>query len=414
MSMDVKRWFILAAQIVIALAVGFPYMLSIIAGPLNADKGWAIPTLMLVFTICMWISSPAMVVFGILREKLGNRKLIILGGILYGFSVVASVLFSNVWGFVIVGGGIASFCMFGIFVAQLANVGVLFPDKRGLATGLYYAGQAFLFSASCVPLAILIEKMNVVPAIIIYGIVFGLITVILGIFAVDPPEGYAPKGWGPDEEEIETEASVVDYNWIQMLKTPLFYVLLLVLIGLMVGGMAISSNVSLMAQSALGISATKGAIFGTLYFIGVGVGGVVSGVLNDKLGGGKALLTLCVLSFIVVGIYLLFGQGVFFLFALVVLFVGLGYGGQGTAMAVITMNIWGEKHFGVNMGFVGVAGMISSAIGPVVAGAAEVNTTLIVILICNIVGVIAAFMFDRLSKSFVKKQIQNRRKKESA
>ena len=51
MSMDVKRWFILAAQIVIALAVGFPYMLSIIAGPLNADKGWAIPTLMLVFTI---------------------------------------------------------------------------------------------------------------------------------------------------------------------------------------------------------------------------------------------------------------------------------------------------------------------------------------------------------------------------
>lgn len=256
--------------------------------------------------------------------------------------------------------------------------------------------------------------MNVVPAIIIYGIVFGLITVILGIFAVDPPEGYAPKGWERDEEEIETEASVVDYNWIQMLKTPLFYVLLLVLMGLMVGGMAISSNVSLMAQSALGISATKGAIFGTLYFIGVGVGGVVAGVLNDKLGGGKALLTLCVLSFIVVGIYLLFGQGVFFLFALVVLFVGLGYGGQGTAMAVITMNIWGEKHFGVNMGFVGVAGMISSAIGPVVAGAAEVNTTLIVILICNIVGVIAAFMFDRLSKSFVKKQIQNRRKKESA
>ena len=43
MSMDVKRWFILAAQIVIALAIGFPYMLSMIAGPLNADKGWAIP-----------------------------------------------------------------------------------------------------------------------------------------------------------------------------------------------------------------------------------------------------------------------------------------------------------------------------------------------------------------------------------
>lgn len=196
-----------------------------------------------------------------------------------------------------------------------------------------------------------------------------------------------------------------------MLKTPLFYVLLLVLMGLMVGGMAISSNVSLMAQSALGISATKGAIFGTLYFIGVGVGGVVAGVLNDKLGGGKALLTLCVLSFIVVGIYLLFGQGVFFLFALVVLFVGLGYGGQGTAMAVITMNIWGEKHFGVNMGFVGVAGMISSAIGPVVAGAAEVNTTLIVILICNIVGVIAAFMFDRLSKSFVKSRFKQKKER---
>ena len=75
MSMDVKRWFILAAQIIIALAVGFPYMLSIIVGPLNAEKGWAIPTMMLVFTICMWIQSPAMIIFGKLREKWGNRKL---------------------------------------------------------------------------------------------------------------------------------------------------------------------------------------------------------------------------------------------------------------------------------------------------------------------------------------------------
>ena len=403
MSMDVKRWFILAAQIIIALAVGFPYMLSIIVGPLNAEKGWAIPTMMLVFTICMWIQSPAMIIFGKLREKWGNRKLIILGGILYGVSVSVSVLFTNVWGFVIIGGGISGFCMFGIFVAQLANVGVLFPDKRGLATGIYYACQSFLFAASCVPLAMLIEKMNVVPAIILIGIIFGVITVVLGIFAVDPPEGYAPKGWTPDEEVTETSVRGPEYNWIGMLKTPIFYLLLLTLIGLMIGGMAMSSNVSLMAQSALGIGATKGAAYGTIFFVGSGIGGIISGLLTDKLGGGKALLALCALSFIFVGIYLTVGQGVSFLFALVVVFVGIGYGGMGTAMAVITMNSWGEKHFGVNMGFVGIAGMISALVGPLVAGAAEVNTTLTVILIVNVMGAVAAFGFIKAYKVFLRK-----------
>lgn len=403
MSLDVKRWFILAAQIIIALAVGFPYMLSIIAGPLNVEKGWPVATLMIVFTICMWMSSPAMIIFGKLREKLGNRKLIILGGILYGISVCLSVLCNNVLGFLILGGGVSSFCMFGIFVAQLANVGVLFPDMRGLATGIYYAAQSFLFSASCVPLAMLIEKMNVVPAIILYGVVFAIVIIVLGIFAIDPPEGYAPKGW---VEKEATKTEIVrgpEYNWIKMIKTPAFYCLLVCLIGLMVGGMGFSSNVSLMAQSALGIGVTEGAVFATVFFIGSGFGGVISGTLVDKLGGGKALCILCAMSLICVAVYLTVGQGVAVIFGIVVFIVGLGYGGQGAAMSVITMNTWGEKNFGVNMGVVGVAGIISSLIGPLLAGSANVNTSLTVILVINVVGAVSAIALTKAIKSLLSK-----------
>lgn len=410
MSMDIKRWFILAIQIIIALAVGFPYMLSIIAGPLNIEKGWPVATLMLVFTICFWVSSPAMIVFGKLREKWGNRKLIIIGGIVYGISVIVSVLFTNVWGFVIVGGGVSAFCMFGIFVAQLANIGVLFPDKRGLATGIYYAGQSFLFSASCVPLAILIEGMNVVPAIMLVGVVLGGITVILGIFAVDPPSGYVPKGMASAELKTDggdataENTTIPQYNWISMLKTPSFYLLLIALIGLQVGGMGLSSNVSLMAQEELGVGVTQGAFFGTLYFIGSGIGGIVSGTLTDKLGGGKTLLILNALSFLFIAIYLTIGQGVSIIFGSVVVVIGLAYGGMGTAMAVITMNTWGEKHFGVNMGFVGIAGMISSLIGPVLVGSANVSTSLTAIVIVNAIGGIAAIIFTKEMVRFIKKR----------
>lgn len=401
MSMDVKRWFILVGQIIVALAVGFPYMLSIIAGPLNVEKGWAIGTLMLVFTISMWLSSPAYWVFGKLQEKFGNRKLIIVGGIVYGASVSLSVLMPNVWGFIIVGGGVSSFCMFGIFVAQLANVGALFPDKRGLATGIYYGAQSFLFSASCIPLATIIEKMNVVPAIILIGIIFGVVTVIIGIFAVDPPEGYVPKGMQPGEgeEEMPMILDGPECNWIELLKSPAFYLLLIVLAGLMIGGMGFSSNVSLMAQSALGIDETKGAFFSTVFFLGSGFGGIVSGTLTDKIGGSKALCALCALSLVFVAIYLTVATGSYAVFAIVVFVVGLGYGGMGAAMSVITMNTWGQKHFGVNMGFVGIAGMISSVIGPVAAGVADVRSALILILVVNIVGVIAAIALDKAMKA---------------
>lgn len=376
MSMDKKRWIILALQIVIGVVTMFVYLLANFVGPLNEVKGWSVGSMMFVFTAMMWISPVAMIVGGKLRDIFGNRKLIIAIGIFYGVSICLSVLFKYVLGFVIFGGFCAAFSMFAVFVAQLANIGLLFPDRRGFAMGLYNAGCGFGLAAITMPVVFLIEKITIIPAIITLGIAMGGLTVVCGLFIIDPEIGYKPAGWNPEKNEsIKRISKNINYSWQEMVKTPTYYFLMLSMVGLQIGGTGISANVSLMAQSALGVTAIGGGLYATLASTSSGLGGLVAGTVADKLGVPRTLIALGLFNILAVGLYLTVGQGKPIFFGLVILALMIGYVGQSTVMSVGAMNIYGEKNFGVNMGIIGLSGLIGSLIGPQVAGNASVNTT---------------------------------------
>ena len=404
MSMDKKRWFILALQIIIGIATMFVYLLANIVGPLHQAKGWSIGSMMLVFTAMMWVSPLAMMIGGKLRDIFGNRILIIIIGILYGVSVCVSVLFTHVLGFIIFGGFFSAFAMFAVFVAQLANIGLLFPDKRGFAMGLYNAGAGFGLAAITMPVVFLIERVSIVPAIIILGIVLGGITVLCGLFVKDPEEGYKPAGWNPDKSETSKQiASCTNYSWQQMIKTPTYYFLMLSMVGLQIGGTGISSNVALMAQEALGVTVIGGGIYATMSSTASGLGGVVAGVVADKLGTSRTLAAFGLFNVLTTGLYLLVGQGSPVFFSLVVIALMMGYVGQAVVMSVGTMNLFGEKNFGINMGVVGISGLIASLIGPQVAGNAGVNTTFLVAGISAATTIVLAILLAMSVTALTKK-----------
>lgn len=407
MSLDKRRWIILAMQIIIGIAGFFIYLLAQFVGPLNELKGWSVASILLIFTAMTWVSPFAMMIGGKLRDKFGNRRVIVFLGIVYGGSICVSVLFKEVWGFVLFGGFITAFAMFGIFVCQLSNVGLLFPDKRGFAIGLFNGITGFGLAAITMPVVFLIEHVGITAAIIILGVVMGGVTVVLGFFAIDPPYGYKPEGWNPDETELDDKrinlkTTGLEYNWKQMIMTSPYYILVIALIGIQIGGSAISSNVSLMAQEALDVGAVGGGLYSTLSSVAAGVGAIFIGGIIDKLDIQKGFLFLGGLNIISTLLYIFVGQGVPFFFGLVVVCCTMGQSGQAVLMATAAMNYYGEKNSGFNIGVLGLSSLIAGLIGPMVT-VGTVNTCFTIIGCVSFVSVIAAASLGRAIASTVRK-----------
>ena len=62
------RWPTLIMQVFISAVLTAPYILNIYMGPLNEKYGWSLATIMMTFTLSMWIGTPGIIVGGKLME----------------------------------------------------------------------------------------------------------------------------------------------------------------------------------------------------------------------------------------------------------------------------------------------------------------------------------------------------------
>ncbi len=126
----------------------------------------------------------------------------------------------DLWVFAGLGQGFA-------YSACLSNTIRLFPDKRGLASGLITAGMggAAIIAA---PIANrLIESQDVLAAFRILGIAYIVIVLVASLFIRKAPEDYRPTGWqpaaqgknGPNQSELVGHAKdpnlLLDYRYVR-------------------------------------------------------------------------------------------------------------------------------------------------------------------------------------------------------
>src|SRR5437868_14016678 len=92
----------------------------------------------------------------------------------------------------------------GLGLAYIVPVAVLvkwFLDRRGLITGIAVGG----FGAGALitaPVATrLIQSVGVLSTFAYLGIPYLIVTVITGLFVLNPPDGWKPEGWSPTARE---------------------------------------------------------------------------------------------------------------------------------------------------------------------------------------------------------------------
>ena len=284
---------------------------------------------------------------------------------MFGLCMLAASFTSGFWPFFItygLGCGLAIGLAYGCAVSKSVQ---MFPDRRGLAGGIAaatYGGSAVIVP----PIANwMIIHFGVLTAFRSLAVVTLIIICVCGFFVEDCPEDFIPDGWTPPA----AQSPIGGMNWREMVATPHFYVMLLLLLCGAISGTTVVSQASSMAQRLVGMGTAAAAIMvSTLSAFNAG-GRVVSGLLSDKFGRINTLTGMILVS--LAGLFLISTakEGTYAQFAIGMAAIGLGYGAFLGVFPSFTADCFGQKHQSVNYGIMFIGFSIAGLSGPNIATA---------------------------------------------
>ena len=242
-----------------------------------------------------------------------------------------------------------------IYPACLPTALKWFPDKSGSISGLVQAGAAcgpFIMS----PIAqMLIDNFGAPMACKIIGV--GAVAWMI----VPCPDGWTPKGWVPSAQQSK-ELHTKDYNIPQMVKTPIFWVLLVMFIFANAAGTMMVSATSPIAQTQIGLSAMDAALCVSLMTLFNMFGRLSFGVIYDKLKGRSSLILVLILNGI--SMLMLTVAHSFAYFVACIALVGFSFGGLLVVFAPMVKTIFGSKYYNRNYGLIFIGYGIGAFVGP--------------------------------------------------
>ena len=371
MKLEKKRWLILTASCLINLCIGSLYAWSVFSAPMaeffNSVNGTSLTAadLAIVFTLANSIGPVTLISGGFINDKLGPRWVVFAGGLMFGLGMIISSLAKGV-PVLLVGYGL--FCGLGmglVYGCTISNSVKFFPDKRGLVGGIATASYG-ISSVLIPPVAnALIESQGVQGAFRILGIIF-IVVICSGAFVIEKcPEGYLPEGFIPAGTE-KKQGQTTDMDWKQMLKTPVFYVMILMLTCGAVFGLMTISQVSPMAQNMIGMSVASATIAVSVLALFNAAGRVLAGFISDMIGRINTLSIMLILGMI--GLVLLCSckEGSVSVFYVGISVVGLCFGAFMGVFPGFTTDEFGAKNSSVNYGIMFIGFAAAGYLGPTI------------------------------------------------
>jgi len=357
---------ILAAGFCINLCFGILYAWSVFNKALVSDWGWSAADASSPYAVATITFSVCLLVAGILQDRMGPRKILILGATLTGLGMIASsfaesVLMLNITFGLITGAGIG----FGYACLSPSAMKWFHPSKKGMVNGLIAAGFG-LAAVYLAPLtSALIGQMGISTTFMVLGAGVLVIAVPLAATINNPAAGYVPEA--PKVKAGQAPIVVqkaADISWKGMLKTPQFYSLWVMYAFAAAAGLMIIGNITNIASVQANLP--NAVYLASLLAIFNAGGRVAAGMLSDKIGCVRTLM----LAFILQGVNM-------FMFSSydteIMLIVGtaaaaLGYGTLLAVFPSLSAEYYGLKNYGTNYGVLYTSWGIGGAIGAAIVG----------------------------------------------
>jgi OFA family oxalate/formate antiporter-like MFS transporter len=314
----------------------------------------------------------------------------LVGGVLYGIGTIGASFahgHSDLPLLIATYGVISGFGLGVAYIVPIAMLQKWFPDKRGLITGLAVGGFGFgaVLTSPVAQRLIDSEPNQPTRAFLPLGIAYLIMSVIGSFFFRNPPEGYTVPGWQP-----ATEGRVVgtgrDYTPGEALRTPQWYLLMLILALNTAAGISLISQAAASATDIAGYTAGAAAGAVAIFALFNGAGRIVWAALSDKTGRMVAfglMLGLQAVCFLLLPHA--HSAGLFFVLGAIIY---LCYGGGFGTMPATAGDYFGVKNAGAIYGAMIVAWSIGGVVGPQIA-ATLIGSDKNYVLAYTTIGVIA-------------------------
>ena len=355
------RWRVFAGVWIQSLFTSATAFFSLFCLPLCNQVGWSTSDFSMAYTIYMFIYCAVGFIGGILAEKLQPRIAIYMGLALFAGGWVLTG-FANTIPFLYVAYGVIAGAGAGmIYPACLPTALKWFPDKSGSISGLVQAGAAcgpFIMS----PVAqMLISTYGAQTACKILGVIFLIGVGAVAWMIVPCPDGWTPEGWTPSTTQSK-ELNTKDYNIPQMVKTPIFWVLVIMFIFANAAGTMMVSATSPIAQKQIGLNAMSAALCVSLMTLFNMFGRISFGFIYDKLKGWNSLILVLLINGI--SMLMLTMAHSYAYFILCIALVGFSFGGLLVVFAPMVKIIFGSKYYNRNYGLIFIGYGIGAFVGP--------------------------------------------------
>ncbi len=407
MNIDKKRWVVLAACCLVNLCLGSVYAWSVFSAALVEYFGKSLGIsvtagdLAIVYTMGTSISPVTMITGGWINDKFGPKRVILVGSLMYGISLFLSGFATSI-GYLILTYGIFGGLGVGMAYGSVISTCVkFFPDKRGFVGGLTTAING-LGSVILAPIiAAVVKSTDVTFTFKAVGIVFIILSVSSVFFIESCPNGYSPAGFKPSN--IMAKNSFKDTEWKDMLKTPVFYPMILLLFCGSFAGMMVISQASSVAQNMIGMTAAAASIAVAFLALFNATGRVAAGLFSDKFGRINTLFGALLIG--IAGLFCLYisGPDAVVLFYIGIAATGLCFGSFMGVYPGFTADQFGPRHNGVNYGIMFVGFSLAGYFGPqlmrrMFAANGSYQSAFLIAAIFAAAGIVLTFIYRLLSK----------------
>ncbi len=405
------RWVQLGLGLIVMMAISSPqYVWTLFVKPFQESTGASLPALQITFSLLIvlqtWLS-PAQ---GWLVEKFGPKLLVAAGAALSGLGWVLSAKATSLTMLYVTYGGL---CGIGTGIVYIGIVGLMarwFPDRRGFAIGMVAAGYGMGALLTTFPIDTMMKASGHAATLTFFGLVLGAIGVAAALGLRSPTTAdVLPK-------PAETVATGKDTDPLDMLKTPVFWLMFGMMTMMSTGGLMVTSN---FANFARDFGVANVVLFGMAALpLALTVDRMLNGFtrpffgwVSDRIGRENTMGIAFLLEAVAILLLLLFRDNAL---AFVIL-SGLVFFGWGEIFSLFPSTLtdtFGTKKATVNYGFLYMSQGVGSVLGGPVAAAIHdaagswVPVFALAIGMDVLTGLLALFVLKKMRAAYLSGQTQ--------
>lgn len=389
-----NRWFQLFLSVCVLVIISGPqYLWALFVQPLLGKFNYPLSELQVVFSlvvVCMTFITP---LAGYMHDRFNSRRIIAVGLIMcsgsWALSSFVESLSTLYFTYGVLGGlgaGIA-------FIGVTGLVQKCFPDKRGLATGILMSGYALGPLVTTYPVAKSLETDGLERTWLFFGVMFVAVSLVVVAGLRKPAQIDIPL--------VRKRQANQGIDTMQMLRTPVFWLMFFIMTTVAASGMMVTSNIAVIAGEA-GIG-SEIILFGlaalplALMFdrITNGFSRILFGSLSDTYGRENTLALAFSLEALFVLCWFNFSHDPI-LFILLSGFVFLAWGEIFSIFPALCTDTFGEKNASVNFGCLYASVGIGAIFGGPLAALLRESTgdwasVISIIAIADVAAAILAF-----------------------